>query len=566
MKIYHYPACIVMLLLAAWTTAAHSQWPNKAAIAQMLQQRVETYGPNVGMVVGLVDAHGRQIVAHGLTRRGGMPVDGQTFFEIGSVTKTFTALLLADMVERGQLHLHDELAGLLPPDVPPPITQGRAITLMHLVTHTSGLPRMPTNISTEDIEQAYATYMPEQMYAFLGQFAPTRPAGARYEYSNYATGLLGHVLARRAHMPYKDLLRQRITGPLDMPHTLIEIESAQEAQWAQGHNWLGEPAPAIKLPALQGAGALRSTAEDLLQYLSAQLGLIDSPLWTSMQRTQIQRAQTGNPDLSVGLGWHIQKRHGSKIIVHGGGTWGFRTFVGFDRERRRGVVVLANVAMPVGDLGLHLLEPRYELAQGQKPNNRQAAAIDPALYDDYQGYYKLSDEWALFFYRAADTLYLKPYGPTPSLRARFEMVPKTETDFFLKVAQTEFTFVRNRLGKITQVVVRAGDLEYEAERAETFEVPQQRLVVSLKPSMLAAYSGQYQLDSGSALDIKLKEDALYVQMEEQRPYRLLPSSETEFFLLETEAAIAFVRDAAGKVRHLVLRQQGEHQARKVEGQ
>lgn len=481
-------------------------------------------------MVGLVDEGGRRIIAHGLTRSGGVPVDGQTLFEMGSVTKTFTALLLADMAERGQLHLHDELAGLLPPEVSPPIERGRAVTLMHLATHTSGLPRMPTNIASEDIERAYSTYMPEQMYAFLGQFAPTREAGERYEYSNYATGLLGHILSRRAQMGYEDLLRQRVTVALDMPNTGIKITPAQQPRLAQGHNWLGEVAPAIEIPALQGAGALRSNAEDLLQYLSAQLGLTPSPLWTAMQRTQVQRVQTGKPGLSIGLGWHIQKRYGTEIMVHGGGTWGFRAFVGFDRERRRGVVVLANIARPLGNIGPHLLEPRYPLAQVQKTEDRQVAAIDPALYDEYQGYYKLGEDWALYFYRQADTLYLKAYGPTASLRPRFEMMPKTEMDFFLKVAQTEFTFVRNRLGKVTQVVVRAGDLEYEAERDEDFEVAQERRVVPLKPSALGAYRGRYQLDSGAALDVKVEQDALYIQMEGQGPHRLLAASQTEFFL------------------------------------
>ena len=164
-------------------------------------------------MVGVIEPQGRRVVAYGSLNQGDpRPLNGDTIFEIGSVTKVFTSLLLADMVQRGEVALADPVAKYLPADVKVPERGGRVITLVDLSTHTSGLPRMPSNFHPKDPANPYADYTVEQLYQFLSSYQLTRDIGSQFEYSNLGGGLLGQALARRAGMDYEALVRSRIAG------------------------------------------------------------------------------------------------------------------------------------------------------------------------------------------------------------------------------------------------------------------------------------------------------------------------------------------------------------------
>lgn len=364
----------LVLLLFSLTTISALALPRQTSgdqndlthdqIKNILRDRVDVAKKSVGIVVGLIDDKGARIVSYGKpSQESAQALNGDSVFEIGSVTKVFTATLLADMVERSELSLDDPISKFLPKTVKVPTHDAKEITLRQLSSQVSGLPRMPANFAPKDQTNPYADYSVEQMYAFLSGYSLTRDPGAQYLYSNLGVGLLGHILALRARMDYETLVRTRILQPLKMSDTAIELTRGMKARLAVGHNQNLKPVANWDIPTLAGAGALRSTVNDLLKFVAANLGLTKSPLGTAMEKAHQPQHETGTPGLEVGLGWHILKRFDSEIVWHNGGTGGYHSFVGFNKAKRKGVVVLSNSTNDIDDIGRHLLESHYPLVK-----------------------------------------------------------------------------------------------------------------------------------------------------------------------------------------------------------
>ena len=228
-------------------------------IREILATRIDQQKQAVGIVVGVIEPTGRRVVAYGNLAQGDpRTVDGDTIFEIGSVTKVFTSLLLADMVNRTEVALDDPAAKYLPESVKMPERTGKSITLHDLSTHSSGLPRLPGNMKPKDPRNPYADYSVDDLYQFLSGYELPRDPGSEFEYSNLGGGLLGHLLACRAGTEYESLIGGRITGPLSMPDTGITLSSSRQQRMAAGHTAMLAPAANWDLPTLAGAGALRS--------------------------------------------------------------------------------------------------------------------------------------------------------------------------------------------------------------------------------------------------------------------------------------------------------------------
>lgn len=341
-------------------TASEEGQHETAKITALLEAWVG--GRDVGIVVGLIDAHESKIIAYGkASENGAHRFDGDTIFEIGSVTKAFTGLLLAEMVQRGEVSLDDPISKYLPASVNTPTGDGREITLLHLATHTSGLPRMPSNFAPTNWSNPYADYTVEQLYGCLAECKLTNNMGMKWNYSNLGGGLLGHILARRTGADYETLVRKRICEPLKLRSTRIKLSLGLRARLAPGHDENGKRVPNWDIPTLAGAGALRSTANDMLKFLAANLNLHKSPLATAMQQTHLVQTRTTLTNLSVCLGWHVLAKHNKEIIWHNGETGGYHAFVGFDKTTGRGVVVLTNFKGWIDDIGLHLLDERFEI-------------------------------------------------------------------------------------------------------------------------------------------------------------------------------------------------------------
>jgi CubicO group peptidase (beta-lactamase class C family) len=318
------------------------------------------------VAVGTIDASGRTFYGYGKQRP-----DGRTIFEIGSVTKAFTATLLADMVKRGEVTLDTPVADLLPNDVRVP--SAGVVTLRHLATHTSGLPRLPDNLDLSNTINPYADYTAEMLYKGLTDDVRRHKPGQRYEYSNLGAGLLGHALARKAGRTYEQLVIERICKPLGMRDTKMTLDAADRARLAQGHDFAGVELPPWDFDALAGAGAIRSTADDILAFVAANLGLIESPnpLRDALRLTHERQAGADDERTDIGLGWHIGTRTGARW--HNGQTGGYHSFVAFVPEKQVGVVVLCNTGGGMVDtIGTQLLCAMLgETVEPIQPNPKQ---------------------------------------------------------------------------------------------------------------------------------------------------------------------------------------------------
>jgi CubicO group peptidase (beta-lactamase class C family) len=259
------------------------------------------------------------------------------------------------MADRGDVRLDDPVAMYLPPSVRMPERDGRRISLLDLSTQTSGLPRLPDNLEPRDPSNPYADYTPEQMYEFLGRYTLTRNIGEQFEYSNLGVGLLGHALARRGGKSYEALVQERILTPLGMRHTGITFTSWMREHLAKGHDPELQPVPNWDLPTLAGAGALRSTMNDMLTFARANLDPSGGRLHRIMQQTHERRKPGGRADLAIGMNWIIRRVNDRDVVWHNGGTGGYRTWIGFDKSRKVAAIVLTNSSIGNDDLGFELV-------------------------------------------------------------------------------------------------------------------------------------------------------------------------------------------------------------------
>ncbi len=237
-------------------------------------------GKHAGIVVGILRGGDQWVAGFGSLDAGQQPPDEDAIFDIGSVTKVFTTLVLAEMVLRGEVALDDPAQKYLPRTLQMPKWRGQEITLFHLATHSSSLPRLPHNLwkTTKDLANPYANYQVSDMYEFLSGYNLKRPIGSRVEYSNLGMGLLGHILGLVAGKSFEELVAERILRPLGMNHTSITLSPEQQARLAPGHTSDGKVTANWDIPALAGCGALRSTAGDVLRFMAVSMNRATSPL------------------------------------------------------------------------------------------------------------------------------------------------------------------------------------------------------------------------------------------------------------------------------------------------
>ncbi len=423
-------------------------------VQKILSDRIDVEKEAVGIVVGLVDVSGKRIFAHGATKTGELAPkpDGDTVFEIGSVSKVFTSLLLADMVQKSEVALEDPASKYLPKTVAMPTRGKREIALLDLATHTSALPRMPTNHAPADLGNPYADYSVEMMYSFLSSCKLTRAIGSKHEYSNLGAGLLGHILALRAGSDYETLLHNRIAKPLGMTSTAIQLTPDMQRRLATGHD---ESLAAVKnwdILTLAGAGAIRSTVNDMLLFLEANMGKKDTSLKAAMLDQQFTRKPTDSPDLSMALGWHKFTKFGEELTWHNGQTGGYHSFVGFDKKRGVGVVILCNTGANIDDIGFHLVDNRWPL---KKP----AMKLDPKILESYVGDYELIPSFVISITKDGAKMMLQATG-----QPKAEIFAESETKFFLKVVDAQVSFVKNDAGEISHLILHQNGSNQKGKR------------------------------------------------------------------------------------------------------
>ena len=403
-----------------------------------------------GAAVGVIDGEETLVLGYG-RGVGEEPPDGDTVYEIGSVSKTFTGTLLADLVERGEVALEDPVEGLLPKGVTVPTRKGKEVLLWHLSTHTSGLPRMPDNFTPRDPENPYADYSVAQLYAFMKKSKLAREPGKEYEYSNLGAGLLGHALALKANMPYERLLEERIRRPLGMTSTRILLTDDMRERLAPPFLADGTPTKCWDIVTLGGAGGIRSTVNDMLAYVRANLHPGDDDLGRAMALAQTPRHDI--PGGKIGLGWHIGDRG---VVWHNGQTGGYHSYVGFDPKTGRGVVILSNTGNGIVDaIGSKILE----LLDGKKPKPPELPMpvhVAPEVLERYVGTYRGSG-LELAVTREEDRLYAQLTG-----QARFRLFAKGESEFVYRIVEARITFAEDA----SELVLHQNGRDMPAERVE----------------------------------------------------------------------------------------------------
>jgi CubicO group peptidase (beta-lactamase class C family) len=289
-------------------------------------------GTGGGLAIGASQHGVRRVFAYGAA-------SPDSLFEIGSISKTFTGLMLARMVEQGKARFDEPVRMLLPVGtVSKPA--GREISLIDLATHHSGLPPMPDNFPI-DRSNPCGDYRPADLYAYLAKHGVERPADATFLYSNLGLGLLGQALAVRGGMSYPNLLREQVTGPLGLRDTVVLLSSEQTRRFIQGYDAEHRSIHSCDLDAEAGAGGIRSTANDMLTYLEANLHPDKfKPMADALVESHRLRAEAP-AGLRIALAWACLPDAG--VCWHNGATPGFSSDAFFDPRHDDAAVVLLNI-------------------------------------------------------------------------------------------------------------------------------------------------------------------------------------------------------------------------------
>jgi D-alanyl-D-alanine-carboxypeptidase/D-alanyl-D-alanine-endopeptidase len=540
---------------------AASLFPSDDDLNVMMRYLVED-GATPGIVLGILEPDGStRILHHGSAGEGVRPLSSRTVFEIGSINKTFTGAILADMVAKGEVALDDPVQKYLPDSVRVPSRNGRQITLLDLATHRSGLPRMPSNFVPAATGNPYATYDLAVIYAFLNGHELRRDIGAEFEYSNLGFGLLGHALSRAAGKEYRELVRERILEPLGMRNTSYHREGEVGAWHAQGYTDGGEAAPFWDAgEAIAGAGGLRSSVEDMLLYLRAQLGPADTELERAMRVAhQVHHRHPNN--VNSGLAWRTMNEDGRTVVMHGGGTGGFSTMIAFDPERRTGFVMLTNTGSFEDDLAMDFLVRGAPLSLPEARVSREVLAR-------YAGEYEMGAAPARpAFVRLEEdgTMTLRVGG-----NVRFRMHADSDTSFHLKRAPWRVAFTRDASGAVTGMTLDMGGATRTARRiSDRALTPAEEKAairdLPLSAEEMARYEGTYPLRMGERtleLRVYAEDGKLMAQPAGQRSTRLRAQGGHVFIPdVDDEILLSFtVQD--GRAVSATLRQSG----REITGQ
>jgi hypothetical protein len=338
----------------------------------------------------------------------------------------------------------------------------------------------------------------------------------------------------------------RILKPLGMTMSGTAFSDAMRAHLAPGYDATGQAAKNWDIDALAGAGALRSTANDMLRYLKANMG-VDQPPSSAAMAAAMKLAQQPRSDVSkamrIGLAWMTTNKG---IVWHNGGTGGYRSFLGFTADGRRGVVILADTAVDLNDLGFATLDAGAPL-----PPVYQAIVLPGASLDDYVGTYRLADKFLLKIFRRNDGLFAQATGQGP-----IAIFPSAPNEFFARAVRASASFTRNADGVVNGLVLHQNG-DRTAPKLSASEVPLEPAEIAFDAATSGGdYVGQYQFDFGAVLDVVRKSDHLEAQLTGQAPLPIFASAKDKFFYKVVDAQLDFERDAGEKIVAVVLHQGG----------
>lgn len=436
------------------------QPPSDSEIDKLIAER-NTPRAGQGIVVGVLGPDGQRIIAGGTG--AGAKFDRSTLFEIGSISKVFTALILADMINRGEVSLDDPAAKYLPAGHKMPERNGRQITLRDLATHRSGLPRMADDMRPiHDPDGPFADYDEKRLLAFLDRCPLTREPGSQWEYSNLGVGLLGYLLARAAGTDYETLLHERITRPLRMNDTMITLPPPDAARLAPAFDAYMRPVKPWHFAILAGAGGIRSSAADMLTFAAAVMDP-NSSIAAAMKTMLSVRIPGKDPQVDQALAWEVfHPAPGRELLRHSGQTGGFRAMLALEPRQGRAVVALANTAAEPStvDLANHILlgrpvAPTPAVPPAPPPPSQHTEISLPAAQlDRFVGRYDFGSNIIIAITREDAVLRAQREGVAgaPAL----QIFPEAPLAFFWKSVDAQIQFTTDANGAVTGAALAQG--------------------------------------------------------------------------------------------------------------
>lgn len=433
--------------------------PSDGDVAQILGDRIGRDQANVGIAVAIIEDGETRFVSHGTVALDDpTAIDQRTLFEAGSISKTFTSLLLAQLALNGVMDIDAPISAYLPEGTTLPESE-QPITAFSLATHTAGLTGLPQSISERGLDNPYENTSREALFSWLAETELARSVGEAFEYSNAGAALLGAAMEEASGVSYSELMRTLIFEPLGMSSSYVQLAGETIEGMAQGYDAAREPVANWKFDAFAPAGALVTNAEDLAKFIAAASGNIDTPLTPAFEK-MLERPGEISQGQSIAMGWFITDMGQGDIIWHNGGTGGFRSFIGYEKLSGNAVVVLSNMATLAGidDIGMHLLNPALPLRE--QPKLRTEIEVDASVLAKYEGIYELSPDVVFTITQRDGRLYAQLTG-----QDQFEIFAEAEHEFFYKIVDAQLSFEVVD-GAVVALILHQNGVDQRAEKRE----------------------------------------------------------------------------------------------------
>ncbi len=530
-----------MIAVSAWLVSS-AAGANDDELTAIVEKRLLGDRTNACFAVAVVDDQRSRKTVVCADPTETRSITSQTAFEIGSISKTMTATIVAALVEEGKLSLDDPLSKLLP-NASIPSYQGQAILLRHLVTHSSGLPPLPSQMAISKPANPYSMLTQKQLYDSLADVTLTAAPGSRFEYSNFAMMALSHALAEFTGKPFEVLLNQYITSPIGMDQAYVD-DKPTDVVTAQGHRQTGAATSAWDFTNdTAGVGGVRASLDDMIAYAKANLGLMKTQANTYLHATHVALEGASGPN--VGMNWMLPPLGNRQLIAHEGGTGGFSSLIAMDPAANKAVIILSDTALTdlggLGGLGMHLMEPTMPL---EAP--RLSAQPATELLEQLSGDYELPGGPAMTVSHDGTALYVQATG-----QPKFKMAYDSRGDFYPEAFDAVLRPITTAAGRSFTWLQGGGALA--AVRKEPSEIT----AITLTPTQLADYVGEYPLVPGFSLRFKIEKDDLFVQGTGQQALQLTAIDTDQFVREDVGAHMTFERNDDDQVVAVTLRQGGQ---------
>jgi serine-type D-Ala-D-Ala carboxypeptidase/endopeptidase len=455
---------IIFILIASFSQIITAQTDDE--LRKIFRDHIEMENAGSSVVMVEVSEKGTRYISYGKLNKDASSsnADEKTIYEIGSITKVFTGILLAEAIRLGEVKLDDPISKHLPKSVKTPTFNNKEITLLDLATHTSGLPRLPDNFAPKDALNPYVDYTSQNLYDFLAKYKLTREISTKYDYSNLGVGLLGHILSLKAKMTFEQLITTRILKPLKMTDTSIDFPTAKNMRHAQGLDENNDAASNWTFDALAGAGALRTTATDMAKFISANLELTTTPLSTSFTEVRKVLRQGQSAKVKIGLCWNNVDLFGTETFWHGGGTGGFTSYLAIAPSKNKGVFLVrnwggANGAAVLESVAFNSIESKFPITKANPP--KVETSLSEEILEKYVGEYQIAPTFSIAVTREGKQLFAQATG-----QGKFELFGEKEDEFFAKVTAISISFKKDESGKISELIIHQGGRKTPAKKVK----------------------------------------------------------------------------------------------------